>query len=245
MEKTTIKPSLGNTPAATSTPAAETAAKPAAQSNVTSLPPQAAKKAPVNKKKSKASAPASRPAKKAKSVKKPAARKAAPKDSKPASSAAAPKSSASKSQSQGSAFKPAFLNFTTNPTMETVMAQGKASIDKLTQDAASMSLESMDAVMKSSTTFAKGYENILRTTMSLVQSSAEKQTKFIKEALSAKTLNEWTEVQNKMVQANFDDFMSSATKITEMSVKMMSEVSEPLNNQMTKGLKKATQGLAA
>ncbi len=134
-----------------------------------------------------------------------------------------------------------------NQAMESIMAQGKTNMDKMTQDAAVMGREGMDALMKSGTTLAKGYENILRTMMSLAQNSVEKQSKYVKEALGAKTLNEWTEISNKIAQSNFDDFMSGTTKITEMSVKVMSEVTEPLNNQMTKvnnqmskGLKKAT-----
>jgi len=77
------------------------------------------------------------------------------------------------------------------------------------------------------------------------QSSAEKQTKLMKEALSSKTLNEFTEVQNKIAQHNFDDFMSGATKISEQCVRVLTACSEPVNSQMSKVVKKATSSIAA
>lgn len=128
----------------------------------------------------------------------------------------------------------------TDKTMEKLMNQNKAQIEKFSADAASMGRESMDAFMKSSTLFAKGMEQIMRTATTMAQSAAEKQGAFFKEALSSKTLNEWTEVQNKMAQSNFDDFMSSATQISEMSVKLMTEAVEPISEQMTKAMQKAS-----
>ncbi len=124
------------------------------------------------------------------------------------------------------------------------MTQNKTQFDTYMKDANELSREGMDAFVKSSTLFAKGFEDFFQTSMSLAQGAAEKQTQFMKEAMSAKTLNEFTEVQNKIAQANFDDFMASATKLSELSVKVLSEASEPLNEQMTKSMNKATQAAA-
>ena len=119
------------------------------------------------------------------------------------------------------------------------MTKGKMNMDKIAQDATTFGRDQMDAFMKSCTIFAKGYEDIVRASMSLAQSCAEKQSQYMKEAMSSKTLNEWTEVQNKMAQANFDDFMAGATKISEMSVKLLTQSAEPLNEQMSKGMRQA------
>lgn len=125
------------------------------------------------------------------------------------------------------------------------MNQGKTQFDKITFDASDLSRAGYDAFMKSGNIFAKGFEEIIRQSMALAQSSAEKQGQLMKAALSSKTLNEWTEIQSKIAQASFDDFMAGATKISEMSVKLLSESAEPLNQQMTKSMSKGMKKAAA
>jgi phasin family protein len=134
---------------------------------------------------------------------------------------------------------------TTNPTMETLMTKSKSQATKMAQDASDAGRDSFEAFIKSSSIFAKGFEDIMRTSVSLAQSAAEKQARFAKAAMSSKTINEWTEIQTKIAQENFDDFMAGATKISELSVKLMNEASEPLNDQMSKGIKKASDSMAA
>jgi phasin family protein len=63
--------------------------------------------------------------------------------------------------------------------------------------------------------------------------------------MSSKTLNEWAETQNKIAQANLDDMMSAATKLSEMSVKLLSESAEPISEQMGKSIRKASEAMAA
>lgn len=139
-----------------------------------------------------------------------------------------------------------FFNFKpTTQTMEKLMTQSKSQMDKMAHDAANFSRDGIEACIKSSSLWMKGCEDIMRTAMSLAQSSAEKQGKFVKEALASKTLNEWAEIQNKIAQTNFDDFMAGATKISELSVKILSECAEPVNNQASKAVRKVTETLAA
>jgi len=135
-----------------------------------------------------------------------------------------------------------FLNGTDNQSMEKIMTQGKTQMEKATQDAADIGRESTEALMKCGTLFMKGFEDIMRETAALAQNAAEKQAQYVKEALSTKTLNEWSEMQSKIAQANFDDFMSGATKISELSVKLLSESAAPFNAQMTKAMKNAGAG---
>jgi phasin family protein len=129
--------------------------------------------------------------------------------------------------------------------MEKIMSQSKLQMDKMTQDASAFGKEGMEAFMQSSAIFAKGFEEITRTAMALCQSSAEKQAQFFNQALSSKTLNEWTEAQNKIAQSNMDDIMSAATKLSEMSIKVLTESAEPINEQMGKGIRKASESMAA
>jgi len=129
--------------------------------------------------------------------------------------------------------------------MEKIMTKQPFQFDQLTQEAANNSRESVEAFVKSGEIFAKGFENIIKTAASLTQTAAETQAEFAKTLMGSKTLNEYTEAQNKIAQANFDQFMSSATTLSEMSVKILSEASEPLNEQMTKAMQKANSQMAA
>lgn len=128
--------------------------------------------------------------------------------------------------------------------METMMKQGPIQFDQLAREAGDAGREGVDAFMKSGAIFAKGCEDIIRTATSLAQESAEKQAQYFKDAMSSKTLNEWAEVQNKIAQAGFDDFMEGATKLSEISAKVLSEASEPFNAQMGKAMKKASSAAA-
>ncbi len=218
----------------------------AANSNAAGAEPVTKTQAPVKAapKAAKAVAKKKKPAvkaKKAASPKKPAKKPAA---KKPAVKAAKPKAKAKK---RPAAAKPALSakQLLSSKEMEQMMKQGKTQFDQIAKDATDMSRENMEAWVKSSTIFAKGCEDIVRTAMSLAQASAEKQTKYVQQALSSKTINEWSETQNKIAQANFDDFMSNATKISEMSVKVLNESIEPINEQATKTVQKATESMAA
>lgn len=209
----------------------------------------------------KASKTTRKPAAKKAAPKKTAARKTAAKKTAPRKKVAAKKTASAARVVSGNTSSPAFAKKyaggaqafnpfllsapPSNLAMEKMMTQGKSQFDKLAKDANDAGREGFEAFIKSGTIFARGLEDIIRTSMALAQDSAEKQTQFLKEAMSSKTLNEWTEAQNKIAQANFDDFMAGATKISELSVKVLSEASEPINEQLSKGIKKATESLAA
>lgn len=125
------------------------------------------------------------------------------------------------------------------------MTQGQNQMDQIAQQASEAGRENIEACIKAGTIFAKGFESLMRESMAMAQDTAEKQTQFVKQALSVKTLNEWTDIQNKLAQSNFDQFVSNATKISEMSAKLLNDSCEPLQNQAAKGLKKAANSAKA
>ncbi len=125
------------------------------------------------------------------------------------------------------------------------MSKTATQFDKIIKETTDFSTQYSEACSKSCSIMMKGFEDILGTVMTLSQSSAERQSKLIKEAMSSKTINEFAEVQNKIVQANFDDFMSGATKISEISVKLLTDSSEPVSTEINKVVQKATKAMAA
>ncbi len=125
------------------------------------------------------------------------------------------------------------------------MTKTATQFDKIMKDTTEFGSQYSDACTKSTAIMMKGFEDIVGTVMSLAQSSAEKQAKFVKEAMGSKTINEFAEIQNKIVQTNFDDFMAGATKISEIGVKVLTDSSEPVNAEINKVVQKATKAMAA
>ena len=129
----------------------------------------------------------------------------------------------------------------TQPDIEKAQAQ----FEQMTKEAANLNREGIDACVKSGTIFAKGFENLMKETISFTQKAAERQMQLAKDAMTSKTINEFSDAQNKIAQTSFDDFMSGATKISEMGVKILTEAIEPINDQIAKSVQKATDAVAA
>ncbi len=117
--------------------------------------------------------------------------------------------------------------------------------EKVTQGAAVLGQDQVDAVMKSSSIFTRGLEDLIKTCMDIAQDAGEKSASATKTLMACKTLNELTEYQTRLAQSSFDDFMNNATKISEMSVKLCTEALQPINDQLGKTIKKASSTLAA
>ena len=170
-----------------------------------------------------------------KTVKKTSARKApAKKNSAKKASSGASARTATKPKTSSNTFAQPF-DF---KNMEKIM-NNQFQFDQFTQDAANQSRENVEAFVKSGEIFAKGFENIMKTAAAMTQTATEKQAEYAKQLMGSKTLNEFAETQNKIAQSSFDQFMQGATQLSEMSVKVISEASEPLNAQMSKAMQKA------
>ena len=130
-------------------------------------------------------------------------------------------------------------------TMETLMTQKKNQYDKIAHDAAAAQKDQMEALMRSGNIAAKGMEDILKTCMHLAQTTAEKNAQAFKSLIGCRTLNEFTEAQNRVAQSNFDDFMTGTTRLSELTVKLATDVFEPINDQITRSMKMATDVMAA
>ena len=143
----------------------------------------------------------------------------------------------------------AFKNFSTpfNPFtgMESMMTKGKTNLDQLGQDAAAAGKEGLEAFVKSGNIFAKGVEDMLKTAASLAQDAAERNAQAFKALLSSKTLNEFTALHSAAAQQNFDDFLTGVTKLSELGVKLTTQTLEPINDQIAKTMKKASDAVAA
>ena len=235
-------------------PAKEQAKEPVKTETAPAPAKAAEAKAPVQEKtvqKSSAekSAKAKSPAKKVKKAAASKAKKAAaPKKVKAKTASqpkAAPKKAAAQKASSGVNAKVESQSLFHNPQSMEMMNQSKAQLDKLTKEATDLNRQAIEAVVKSTSIFAKGYEEMMRISMNLAQDASSKQTQYLKDAMGSKTFNEWAEVQNKIAQSNFNDFVAGATKISDLGAKTLSEAIEPINTQVSKTVEKASTLMAA
>lgn len=118
-------------------------------------------------------------------------------------------------------------------------------LDQMIKNSTEFGSQYSDACTKSTTILMKGLEDIVEAATSLIQNSTEKQTKYMTQAMTSKNINELADIQGKMFQDNLDDLLSGLTKISEMSIKVLSDSSEPLNAELNKAVKKATSSMAA
>jgi len=123
--------------------------------------------------------------------------------------------------------------------------QAKEKLEKFSKDATDLTRSNIEALVKSSTIMTKGLEDILRLTTELTQSAAEKQSQFIKAAMSTKTIQDWAELSTKSAQSSYDDLVKNATKITDLSTRLLTDASKPINDQLNVNVKKAQESLAA
>ncbi len=118
-------------------------------------------------------------------------------------------------------------------------------IDKIMKDTADFNTGYSEACTKSCSIFMKGMEDVMGAMMSFAQDTSKKQAELVKEVMSIKNVNEFSEIQNKLLKSGFDDFVSGATRISEISSKVLTDSAEPMNAQMTQAVKKATKAKAA
>lgn len=198
-----------------------------------------------------------KPAAKAKTVKKPAAKVTTkPKTvkakatkaktvSKPKTSKVSAKTAAKKTVSKTKKSTKTKPVNQTIKLMETIMTAKPYDFDKLTKDATASSQELFGAFQKSMNIWVKGVEKINQETVSLAQDIANKNQEAFKALIECKDVNELADVQNKLAQKHFDTIVASATKLSEISVKVATDSFEPINDQVNKAVKKATDSVAA
>lgn len=134
---------------------------------------------------------------------------------------------------------------TTPKSMESMMSKSQSQFDNMSKDANAVVKDGVEAFVKSGKIAAERMQDIMSTCMSMAQDASEKQASAMKNLMACKTINEVTDCQSKLAQASFDEMMSAFTKMTEMSIKMATEAVEPINDQVSKSIKKATESIAA
>lgn len=142
-------------------------------------------------------------------------------------------------------FSPAYSQPALEQAMKNANAAYQQPYDSYTKDAQAAFQDGFQAFTQSGKVCAEQFQNFMGQYMAMMQDMSEKQANAFKAMMTCKTAHEMSDYQTKYAQQSFDDMMSYATKFTEMGVKLASEAMEPINEQMAKATKKATDSFAA
>ncbi|MGE4312841.1 MAG: phasin family protein [Pseudobdellovibrionaceae bacterium] len=124
-------------------------------------------------------------------------------------------------------------------TQELKMTKNTQFFENIASDVANANKEGVEALIASGTKFFKGLEDLSKTMMGISQETTQKSTEAMKTLLGCRTINEFTEAQTKICQESFDDMVKNTSKLSETCIKVANECSAPLNEQVTKAMKKA------
>jgi len=121
---------------------------------------------------------------------------------------------------------------------QNAFAKGYEEINALSKDA-------IDAVIKSGSIAAKGYETLNRQWLEFAQSSVDQTVGHVKALMQAKSIKEAVDLQNSFAKSRFEAIMSEGTKLSDMSVKAANEAIRPIQAQINSAVEKLLTPIAA
>ncbi len=96
---------------------------------------------------------------------------------------------------------------------------------------ADFSRENMDAWMRSANAAAKGLEAINTETLTFSRQSMEESLAAAKQVMTARSVQEWIELQSDFTKSAFDSYVGQMTKVSDLFAKSARETLEPLNGR--------------
>ncbi|WP_161973682.1 phasin family protein [Hwanghaeella grinnelliae] len=137
-------------------------------------------------------------------------------------------------------------------SVEQAMAATKEHVEKASNAAlksydefATYGKDSFDVFSKFNDAVVKGSEEFGKAYYTFVKSSADAGAETAKALLSAKTLNEFVEIQSGFARTTFDSMVSESGKLNEIGVKVATEAFEPVQAHMNATVERMVKPLAA
>ncbi|MFZ4761871.1 MAG: phasin family protein [Alphaproteobacteria bacterium] len=141
------------------------------------------------------------------------------------------------------AVKPAIvsteLTGSTVAKLDEIIAAGQKQFHHITEttiksadEMTNFTKQNIDAFLKSATTFSKGFEEISRSLIAYSQNAVEHGLSVGKAAIGARTIKEFSELQVEFAKNSLEAFVSEATKISDISLKLANEAFDPLTQRV-------------
>jgi phasin family protein len=100
---------------------------------------------------------------------------------------------------------------------------------KAADEVAAFGKSNVDAFFQAGAIFFHGMEELTRGMVGLTQAQVETSLSMAKSLIAAKTLTEFTDLQNAYTKSTFDSAVSEATKLSELAIKVTNEALEPIS----------------
>jgi phasin family protein len=105
--------------------------------------------------------------------------------------------------------------------------------------------DTFEAVVASTNIFAKGAEVIGKEVAAFAQASVEANMATAKKLFTARNVQELLDMQGRWAKESFDSVLSETTKLQDLSMKVASESSAPINARVNAAVEKISKPLAA
>jgi phasin family protein len=112
---------------------------------------------------------------------------------------------------------------------------------KAADDAAAFGKSNVEAMLQAGSIFFHGMEELTRSLMGITQSQVETSLSTAKALISAKTLTEFTTLQNAYAKSAFDNVVTEATQLSEIAIRVANEAIEPLTARVTAAIEHASK----
>ncbi len=100
---------------------------------------------------------------------------------------------------------------------------------KAADEVAAFGKSNVDAFFQAGSVFFHGMEELTRSMVGLTQAQVETGLSAAKSLIAAKTLTEFTDLQNAYAKTAFDSAVNEATKLSELAIKITNESLEPIS----------------
>lgn len=105
--------------------------------------------------------------------------------------------------------------------------------------------ENFEAVVASSNILAKGAEVIGKEVAAFAQASVETNMATAKKLFTAKNVQELMDLQGTWAKASLDSFLSETSKLQDLSMKIASESTAPINARVNAAVERMSKPIAA
>jgi phasin family protein len=104
--------------------------------------------------------------------------------------------------------------------------------------------DTITTIVKTNTALAKGFEQLTKYFADLASTSLEDSVANGKKLAGVKSVTEFVEIQTKLAQASFEDLTKEGKKVSELTLSIVKEVSEPFADHFKTNLNVATKSAA-
>jgi phasin family protein len=105
-------------------------------------------------------------------------------------------------------------------------------MEKIYSDFVALQQDNFDAFVKSTTTFAKGFEQFSKHLVDLTTKQVEENIELAKKFASLKNVNDVVALQTKVIEEGFETAIEESRKVADLSTSMIKDAAAPLAERM-------------